>query len=141
MASASGPPPGTAPRASGTPPRAKSSAPCSASTAARTGWSSRPRVSLKARQATGGSGPMPTGNLGWASGASLSGDGKLLLTTAGEALLWDTATGKKLQNLKCYRLGLYCSQLSHDGKLVAGGTVDGIAGLWDTATGKQLQTF
>jgi WD40 repeat protein len=70
---------------------------------------------------------------------ALSADGKQLVTGSRDqpTILWEAATGKKLQTIGHSN---FRSALSADGNHVVTADSDG-ATLWETATGKQLQTF
>jgi WD40 repeat protein len=66
---------------------------------------------------------------------SFSADSRRLLTVSAKgAILWDTATGKKLGSFG--QAALETAGLSPDGQMVVTGGAEGSAQLWDTATGK-----
>jgi WD40 repeat protein len=56
------------------------------------------------------------------------------------AILWETASGKKLQTFQGHTRLLTSVALSADGKRLVTGSNDQAA-LWDTASGKKLQSF
>lgn len=75
---------------------------------------------------------------------ALSGDGKLAVIAGDQAaVLWDTATGKKLQTFGGHtaEARIQCVFLSGDGKQLLTGADDKSAILWDTAAGKKVRTF
>jgi len=70
--------------------------------------------------------------------------GALNLKDQGAVLLmWDTATGKQLQNFfGTHKKGVAAAAISPDGtRAVSGGYLDGSLVLWDTATAKPLRSF
>jgi WD40 repeat protein/serine/threonine protein kinase len=79
-------------------------------------------------------------------GVAFSRDGKTLVsgggdwnsrTERGEVRIWDVATGKELLKVPGKFGGVWDVALSADGKLLAGGCLDGTVRLWDAATGKE----
>ncbi len=69
---------------------------------------------------------------------ALSGDGKVVLIGN---ILWDAASGKKLQTFEGHTGGMTSVALSGDGKYALTGGHAKTAILWDAASGKILQTF
>ena len=59
----------------------------------------------------------------------------------GEAILWDSDTGKELHRFKGHRDAMYAVAISDDGALVATGSYDRQIMVWDTESGKQLRTL
>jgi len=84
-----------------------------------------------------------TGHFVNVSSVSLSADGKYVLTGSwdGTAILWEAATGKKVQTFQGHAKGVSSVALSSDGKRVLTGSWDETAILWEAATGKKVQTF
>ena len=73
---------------------------------------------------------------------ALSGDGKHVLTGSGQtAVLWDAASGKKIQTFEGHPDTVTSAAMSRDGKLVVTGAAGNKATLWDAASGKKLKTF
>jgi WD40 repeat protein/uncharacterized caspase-like protein len=85
-----------------------------------------------------------------------SGDGSLLLTGAGNvivepgvdfgqneipttAILWDTASGRKLRELRGHTKPVVCTAISPDNATLLTVSADGTARLWKAATGAELQ--
>ena len=68
-----------------------------------------------------------------------SSDGKRVVTGSADktAILWDAASGKKLQTFPGHTGEIWSVALSGDGKLVVTGSVDRTAILWDAASGKK----
>src|SRR5262245_25459101 len=87
----------------------------------------------------------PAGDTDTVRGVALSGDGKLVLTGSYDktAVLWEAASGKKLQTFQGHTDVLSSVALSGDGKLVltGSGSKDRTAILWEAASGKKVQTF
>ena len=70
---------------------------------------------------------------------ALSSDGKQVLTGSYEtAILWEAASGKKLQTFRGHTEGVRSVALASDGKHVWTGSTDRTARLWDAASGKEL---
>jgi WD40 repeat protein len=74
---------------------------------------------------------------------ALSGDGKLVVTGSldGTAILWEAASGKKLQTLDGHVREVTSVALSKGGKYVLTGSHFENAILWEAASGKKCQTF
>src|SRR5262249_1472860 len=72
-----------------------------------------------------------------------SGDGKRVVTGSFDstAILWDAASGKRLQTFTGHTNAVMSVALSGDGKRVVTGSQDKTAVLWDAVSGKKLQTF
>ena len=79
------------------------------------------------------------------STAAVSGDGEYVLTGSsdGTAILWEAATGKRIQTFQVNNIhyDVRSVALSGDSKHVLTGSADGKTILWDVATGKKIQTF
>jgi len=73
----------------------------------------------------------------------LSGDGKFVVTGSSDrtAILWEAASGKKLQTFAGHTGEVHGVAISGDGALVLTGSGDKTAILWEAAGGKKLQTF
>jgi WD40 repeat protein len=56
-------------------------------------------------------------------------------------ILWQAATGTKLQTFAGHTASVYSVAFSRDGRQVLTGADDQTAILWEAATGKQLRTF
>jgi len=69
---------------------------------------------------------------------ALSGDGKHVLTGSEDntAILWEAASGKKLQTFQGAAVAL-----SGDSKYAVTGSADNTVILWESASGKKLRTF
>ena len=50
--------------------------------------------------------------------------------------LWNVATGTEIATLRGHKSDNVCSAFSHDGRVAATVTVEGVARLWDGATGE-----
>jgi serine/threonine protein kinase len=74
---------------------------------------------------------------------ALSGDGKHVLTGSLDmtAILWDAATGNKIQTFQGHSQGITSVALSSDCRRVLTGSFDRTAILWDTSNGTNLQIF
>jgi WD40 repeat protein len=74
---------------------------------------------------------------------ALSAGGKRVVTGSwdGTAILWESATGKKLQTFQGSIPGFVSVALSIEGDQVITGHGNGTAILWETATGKKIHTF
>lgn len=72
-----------------------------------------------------------------------SGDGKHVVTGSFDmtAILWEAASGQKLQTFQGHTDLVTSVALSGDGKHVVTGSENTTAILWDAAGGKPLQTF
>ena len=86
---------------------------------------------------------LQTGHPAVVRGVALSRDGKHLVTGANDrtAILWDAASGQKLQTFQGHAGTVTSVALSGDGKHLVTGLWDSTAILWETAGGKKLQTF
>jgi RNA polymerase sigma factor (sigma-70 family) len=74
--------------------------------------------------------------LGWDTQAALSPDGKLVAAArGGTTILWETATGKKLHELKAGKSGLGQLTFSADSKSLFTLDFDLSAAVWDVASG------
>jgi WD40 repeat protein len=64
--------------------------------------------------------------------AAISGDGRHIVTGSRDktAVLWDTASGKKIQTFRGHTGGVSSVALSRDGNVVLSGSIDGTANLW-----------
>src|SRR5262249_24772116 len=74
----------------------------------------------------------------------LSPDGKLLASIAndGSLVLWETATGKKAQQIKGLKSPATCLALSPDSKMLVSRNADGkFLQMWDITTGKEVRQF
>ncbi len=80
----------------------------------------------------------------WVIGLAYAPDGKTLASVGGESLLyrpgavklWDTASGKELQNLAGHETSVWGVAISPDGKLLATSGYDGTVKTWDLPAGK-----
>jgi WD40 repeat protein len=72
---------------------------------------------------------------------ALSSDGKYLVTGSHEAVLWETASGKKLQTFQGHQKEVSSVALSDGAKRVLTGSLDNTAILWDATSGKKLHTL
>jgi RNA polymerase sigma factor (sigma-70 family) len=74
---------------------------------------------------------------------ALSADARRLITGSGDgtAILWETATGKRLQTFPGHAHWVFSVALSADGTKVVTGSHDKTAILWDTADGSVPQAF
>src|SRR5262249_18778596 len=86
---------------------------------------------------------LPMGHAGAVVSMALSADGKRLLTGSEDrsAILWDAATGQKLQTFVGHDGFVSSVVLSADGKHVLTGSTDKTAVLWEADSGKKLQKF
>ena len=84
-----------------------------------------------------------TGHTYYVTGVARSSDGKHVLTGSEDktAILWEAASGKKLQTFNGHTEAVWSVALSGDGKFVLTGSRDSTAILWGAARGKKLQTF
>jgi WD40 repeat protein len=81
-----------------------------------------------------------SGHTGIVWSVAFSPDGALLATSGtkdGLLFLWDTATGRKVQDLAGHTGELSVVAFSPDGAKLAAGGVDGAVNLWDVRTGKR----
>src|SRR5262245_20920719 len=71
----------------------------------------------------------------------LSLDGKTLISTSRDHTIkiWDVATGELKQTLTNHTADVYCTTLSHDGKLMA--SADSKIILWDARTLEPIRTL
>jgi WD40 repeat protein len=74
-----------------------------------------------------------------------SADGRFLLSAgalgANDLFLWDTTTGKKLQQFSGYSDMLFGVALSPDGRYAAAAGLDNIARMWDVSSGQEVRRF
>jgi|SRR6516164_1750876 len=84
-----------------------------------------------------------TGHTQWVMGVAISGDGKYVVTGSYDktAILWEAASGKKLQSFRGHRGFINSVAISADGKFVVSGSDDRTAILWEAASGKKLQAL
>ena len=76
----------------------------------------------------------------YAGAVVFSKDGKYLITVGQEAtVVWETATGKKVDRLTGAGNRRPCAALSPDGQLLAIGGEDGVVRLWDWAAAKEVR--
>ncbi len=71
----------------------------------------------------------------------LSPDGKLVLTSGGEPILWEAATGKEVRRLDIRATAISAVGFSPDSKQLLTGTYYGELLLWDVASGKKIRTI
>lgn len=78
----------------------------------------------------------------WAGIDSLSGDGRLVLSTEyggqGTLRLWDTVSGRMLYRLKGHSEKVKDCALSQDGQVALAAFEDGVLQLWDTTSRQTL---
>ena len=79
----------------------------------------------------------------WLTSMALSGDGKHLVTGSFDktAILWEAASGKKLQTFVGHTDSVLSVAISGDAKYVVTGSRDNTAILWEAPGGRKLQTF
>jgi WD40 repeat protein len=112
-------------------------------------WDGATGKELLSLEKSAGSGMDVYGQPG--SGAAFSPDGRQILTAGGDAILWDSATGKPVRALqepllprKGAKDSNHFAAFSPDGRrvlTVSGDGKDSRARIWDAATGKQLLTI
>jgi WD40 repeat protein len=73
--------------------------------------------------------------------AAISPDGKRIITTDGQPIVWDANTGEELRTLKGHQASVFSGTFSPDGRRIVTGSMDKTAILWDAATGEQLRKF
>lgn len=72
--------------------------------------------------------------------AALASDGRTVAATRGsKVIVWETATGKKLHELKSTQPGLTALGFAADGRTLAALGIDRSLTLWETASGKVLK--
>jgi eukaryotic-like serine/threonine-protein kinase len=76
------------------------------------------------------------GHAGQVSSVAFSPDGQRLASAGGDAMIWDTASGKRLLDLQ--HGGFESVTFSSDGTRLATGGNDKTVKIWDSATGKEL---
>jgi WD40 repeat protein len=65
-----------------------------------------------------------------------------LIVAAGRSVrLWDVTSGRTLAKYRAFRKFADALTVSHDRKLFAAGSRDGVVRLWDTATGRELKEY
>lgn len=70
--------------------------------------------------------------------AAYAADGAILAAVgAGKVLIWDSASGAKIQQLNVKRAWLWGAAFTPDAKLIASGSNGSCVFVWDTATGKE----
>ena len=71
---------------------------------------------------------------------NMTADGQLLASGSDDGViqLWDTKTGKPVNQLSGHSDWILCLAFSSDGKLLASGGYDRFVRLWDVASGKKL---
>ena len=84
-----------------------------------------------------------TGHTGFVRSVGLSRDGRKIVTASDDstAILWETATGRKLRTFQGHTGWVTSVAFGPVGRHLLTGSVDGTAVLWDVSTGQQLQTF
>ncbi|HEX7407464.1 MAG TPA: protein kinase [Candidatus Binatia bacterium] len=82
-------------------------------------------------------------HFGFVSAVDLSAAGKIALAASGDAvvMVWDLASGKRLQALEGHDGGVTAAVLSADGQAAFTGGDDGTIRVWDVATGACRHVF
>jgi choice-of-anchor C domain-containing protein len=77
-----------------------------------------------------------------ASAIAFSPDDQFLASgsTQGEVLLWDVATGNRVQTPEAHATAVTCLQFSPDGKMLASASQDGLIKLWSVEAARSAQT-
>jgi WD40 repeat protein/serine/threonine protein kinase len=73
--------------------------------------------------------------------AQFSPDGRFILTSDGQARLWDAASGKEHLVLQGHEGSVLWAEFSRDGKQIITASRDTTARIWDAASGKQLHVL
>jgi WD40 repeat protein len=80
------------------------------------------------------------GHSGNINSVAFSSDGMRIVTGSEDqtALIWDAATGNRLETLSGHAGRVVAAEFSRDGGRVVTASADGTAGLWEAATGRQI---
>jgi WD40 repeat protein len=86
---------------------------------------------------------LPLGHSSGLYSATLSPDGKYVVTAAGDnsAIIWGCNNGKPLLKLEGHSQPVLSATFSPDGKKILTASKDGTARIWDAVNGKQLHVF
>src|SRR5258708_6866403 len=86
---------------------------------------------------------LQTGHTHEITGVALSADGKYVVTGSKDrtAILWETASGRKVQSFSGHTQMVTGVAVSGNGKQVVTAAADKTAILWDAASGKKIQSF
>lgn len=64
-------------------------------------------------------------------------DDRLAVAAARSVRLWDVTSGRSVAKLRTFRRFAEALAASHDGRLIAAGSLDGLVRVWDCATGRE----
>ena len=86
---------------------------------------------------------LQTGHTASVNSVTFSHDGRHVLTGSSDnrAILWESATGRKLRIFRGHKMHISSVDFSLDGQTVLTGSWDGTAILWDAATAKEIRVL